>query len=74
MARSKTNPDRQPEIKAMRPAAVEAPRADTGARQQAIAEAAYYKAEQRGFAPGGETQDWLDAERELGYREAARQS
>ncbi len=31
---------------------------------QLVAESAYFKAEKRGFAPGFETQDWLDAERE----------
>jgi hypothetical protein len=30
-----------------------------------IAERAYFKAEQRGFEPGHELQDWLEAEREL---------
>lgn len=30
-----------------------------------IAEAAYYRAEQRGFAPGHDLQDWLDAETEV---------
>lgn len=30
-----------------------------------IAEAAYYKAEKRGFEPGFEMTDWLEAEREL---------
>ena len=30
--------------------------------QQAIAEAAYYKAEKRGFIPGFEEQDWAEAE------------
>ena len=30
-----------------------------------IAEAAYFKAEKRGFMPGLEMDDWLDAEREL---------
>jgi len=30
-----------------------------------VAEAAYYKAEARGFEPGHEMDDWLDAEREL---------
>ena len=30
-----------------------------------VAEAAYYKAEHRGFAPGFEMDDWLEAEREL---------
>jgi hypothetical protein len=31
----------------------------------AIAERAYFKAEQRGFTPGRELDDWLAAEREL---------
>ena len=30
-----------------------------------IAEVAYYKAEKRGFAPGNEMQDWLEAEQEI---------
>lgn len=30
-----------------------------------IAELAYYKAESRGFQPGYELQDWLEAEKEL---------
>jgi hypothetical protein len=30
-----------------------------------IAEAAYYRAEKRGFAPGAEEQDWCEAEREV---------
>jgi hypothetical protein len=30
-----------------------------------IAERAYYKAERRGFAPGFELADWLEAEREF---------
>jgi len=30
-----------------------------------IAESAYYKAEARGFAPGYEMQDWLEAETEI---------
>jgi len=34
-------------------------------RRRDIAEAAYHRAEARGFAPGGETEDWLAAEREL---------
>jgi hypothetical protein len=34
--------------------------------QAMIAVAAYYKAEQRGFAPGYEIADWLEAEREFG--------
>jgi hypothetical protein len=34
-------------------------------REQMIAEAAYYRAERRGFAPGAEMEDWLAAEREI---------
>ena len=34
-------------------------------RQQLIAEAAYLRAEQRGFAPGNELEDWVAAEREI---------
>ena len=30
-----------------------------------IAEAAYFRAERRGFSPGGELQDWLEAEAEV---------
>jgi hypothetical protein len=35
------------------------------ARQHMIAEAAYYKAEERSFAPGAETTDWLKAEQDI---------
>jgi hypothetical protein len=34
-------------------------------RRRKVAEAAYYRAERRGFAPGFEDADWLDAEQEL---------
>ena len=34
-------------------------------RRAMIAEAAYFHAERRGFAPGGEVQDWLSAEEEV---------
>lgn len=37
-------------------------------RQQMIAERAYQLAEQRGFAPGAELEDWLAAEREIDAR------
>jgi len=36
-----------------------------GNRQQMVAEAAYYHAEQRGFMEGDELQDWLAAENEI---------
>lgn len=34
-------------------------------RYRMIAEAAYFRAEQRGFAPGNEIDDWLAAELEV---------
>jgi hypothetical protein len=34
-------------------------------RRRLIAEAAYFRAEQRGFAPGQELEDWLAAEIEI---------
>jgi Protein of unknown function (DUF2934) len=34
-------------------------------REALIATAAYYRAERRGFRPGHEVEDWLDAEREV---------
>lgn len=37
----------------------------TAERHIMIAEAAYYIAERRGFAPGYELEDWLCAEREI---------
>lgn len=41
---------------------------DSDIRQSMIAEAAYLRAEQRGFAPGHEMDDWLAAEQELWTR------
>lgn len=37
-------------------------------RRRRIAEAAYYRAERRGFAGGFEDVDWLEAEREIDSR------
>jgi hypothetical protein len=37
-------------------------------RAALIAEAAYFRAEKRGFAPGHEAQDWLAAESEVDAR------
>ena len=34
-------------------------------KQSSIAVLAYYKAEARGYEPGNEVQDWLDAEAEI---------
>ena len=42
------------------------PRADDVCpREQMIAEAAYYRAERRGFAAGNEMSDWLQAEADV---------
>ncbi len=35
-------------------------------RRRKIAESAYYRAERRGFAPGSEDGDWVEAEKEIG--------
>lgn len=40
-------------------------------RRRMVAEAAYYRAMQRGFAAGGEVDDWLAAEREINEQFAA---
>jgi Protein of unknown function (DUF2934) len=45
---------------AARPAEIGEP-----ARQTLISEAAYYRAEKRGFAPGQELDDWFAAEAEV---------
>jgi len=34
-------------------------------REMLIARAAYFRAEKRGFVPGGELQDWVEAEAEV---------
>ena len=38
---------------------------DPDERRRRIAETAYYRAERRGFAPGREEDDWLEAEQEI---------
>ena len=38
---------------------------DAHARYMRIAVAAYYNAETRGFSPGRELDDWLDAEKQI---------
>ncbi len=40
-------------------------RVSSGARRAMIAEAAYLRAERRGFAPGCEEDDWLSAEKDV---------
>ena len=43
----------------------ESPELTAEARRRRIAIAAFYRAEARGFSPGGEVEDWLEAEREI---------
>jgi hypothetical protein len=38
---------------------------DAAAKHEQISELAYFVAEQRGFSPGYELDDWLQAEQEL---------
>lgn len=45
------------------------PAAEAGERARWIAEAAYYRAERRGFAPGFELADWAAAEAEYTARQ-----
>jgi hypothetical protein len=43
----------------------QAPAVDPEVKRLMIEEAAYFRAEKRGFAPGCELQDWLDAESQV---------
>lgn len=45
---------------------VEDESSSSATREDRIRDLAYAKAESRGFQPGGETDDWLAAEREIG--------
>jgi hypothetical protein len=47
---------------AQRMAVMRDERVNEAARRQLIEEEAYHRAERRGFAPGGELDDWLAAE------------
>lgn len=56
----------RPTTNARTAAVAPAPQTASARDQARIAEVAYLKAERRGFAPGRELDDWLEAERELG--------
>jgi hypothetical protein len=47
------------------PKAVSSPKPTSEEVRQLISEAAYYRAKQRGFAPGRELDDWVQAEAEV---------
>ncbi len=53
--RKEAGPERQGTVKAL----------SSEERWRLVAQAAYYRAEKRGFAPGGELQDWIEAEAEV---------
>ncbi|HTT05275.1 MAG TPA: DUF2934 domain-containing protein [Steroidobacteraceae bacterium] len=60
------NTRKTPSSKPARKAPVSAaPPIDPERRRALIAEAAYFRAERRGFAPGHEAEDWLAAEVEV---------
>lgn len=42
-------------------------------REARIAEAAYWRAERRGFTPGHELEDWLHAQKEIDENEGSRE-
>ncbi|HXH65111.1 MAG TPA: DUF2934 domain-containing protein [Mariprofundaceae bacterium] len=52
--------------KAPRKTATKTSSAPKASREHMIAEAAYYKAEKRGFSGGDHVRDWLEAEAEIG--------
>jgi hypothetical protein len=55
-------------MKTFQSASIEAiPRQDSQSLpfDQRVATAAYFRAQERGFSPGGELEDWLEAEREI---------
>jgi hypothetical protein len=56
-----------PDAKArlLRPLSLVPHRLTAAERHRRICELAYRRAEQRGFAPGAEVDDWLEAEREV---------
>lgn len=74
-AGSKARPKAQPEThtpaaprskpRTRKAAAAAPPPVDPGERLAMVARAAYFRAEKRGFAPGGEWQDWMEAEIEV---------
>ena len=45
--------------------AIAAPDISAEERERFVAQAAYFRAEKRGFAPGCELQDWVEAEAEV---------
>ena len=53
------------QVRAKKKRPVAPPSMSVQEQQTLVARAAYFRAERRGFAPGGELQDWVEAEAEL---------
>ena len=60
-------PDTRPDTRAARPLSASNVRAEASPEEirRLIAEAAYYRAKERGFEPGHELEDWIEAESEV---------
>lgn len=61
----KDTPPAANEPQANKPQAVRLPMPSAAELYEMVAEAAYYRAQKRGFTPGLEAQDWQDAEAEV---------
>ncbi len=59
-------PETEPQLQLVTAAEHDPPPDDAPDHRDQIAALAYLKAERRGFEPGHELADWLDAEEELG--------
>jgi hypothetical protein len=57
----------KPDTRAARPLSTNNVRAEASPEEirRLIAEAAYYRAQERGFEPGHELEDWIEAESEV---------
>jgi hypothetical protein len=58
-------PAAKPQAKQRAPEPQSAPVLNVEERDRLIAQAAYFRAEKRGFVPGCELQDWVEAEAEV---------
>ncbi len=65
---------KQPRAAIARPRAKKASGVSAEERWRLIAEAAYFKAERRGFPEGGAQEDWIEAEAEIDALLDARQA
>jgi Protein of unknown function (DUF2934) len=64
-ARIAKQPQSARKIAPQTPVQVSPPAIDAGVRRALTAEAAYYRAQRRGFEPGHELDDWVAAEAEI---------